>query len=111
MCFANPGTSEMHFVAALDRVEGIRCVLGLFARHRTDFHRTADHEKWTTARNLGCLVKILSGDNRVAADQILCFGIGALRISERGPASVLPPCANGAQLEILPALVSEMIQS
>ena len=30
LCFANPGTSEMHFVAALDRVEGIRCVLGLF---------------------------------------------------------------------------------
>mgnify|MGYP002527252581 CR=1 FL=1 len=29
-CFANPGTSEMHFVAALDRVPGIRCVLGLF---------------------------------------------------------------------------------
>ena len=29
-CFTNPGTSEMHFVAALDRVPGIRCVLGLF---------------------------------------------------------------------------------
>jgi acetolactate synthase-1/2/3 large subunit len=29
VCFANPGTSEMHFVAALDRVEGMRCVLGL----------------------------------------------------------------------------------
>jgi acetolactate synthase-1/2/3 large subunit len=28
-CFANPGTSEMHFVAALDRVEGLRCVLCL----------------------------------------------------------------------------------
>src|SRR5678809_963365 len=28
-CFANPGTSEMHFVSALDRVEGLRCVLGL----------------------------------------------------------------------------------
>lgn len=28
-CFANPGTSEMHFVAALDRIAGIRCVLGL----------------------------------------------------------------------------------
>jgi len=28
-CFANPGTSEMHFVAALDRVGGLRCVLGL----------------------------------------------------------------------------------
>ena len=29
-CFANPGTSEMHFVAALDRVPGLRCVLCLF---------------------------------------------------------------------------------
>src|SRR5687767_13324656 len=28
--FSNPGTSEMHFVAALDRVEGMRCVLALF---------------------------------------------------------------------------------
>ncbi len=28
-CFANPGTSEMHFVSALDRVPGLRCVLGL----------------------------------------------------------------------------------
>ena len=28
--FANPGTSEMHFVSALDRVPGIRCVLGTF---------------------------------------------------------------------------------
>jgi acetolactate synthase I/II/III large subunit len=30
VCFANPGTSEMHFVSALDRVPGIRPVLGLF---------------------------------------------------------------------------------
>ena len=30
VCFANPGTSEMHFVAALDSVPGMRCVLGLF---------------------------------------------------------------------------------
>ncbi len=29
-CFTNPGTSEMHFVAALDRIPGIRCVLALF---------------------------------------------------------------------------------
>ncbi len=28
-CFANPGTSEMHFVAALDRQPRLRCVLGL----------------------------------------------------------------------------------
>lgn len=30
VCFANPGTSEMHFVGALDRIEGMRPVLGLF---------------------------------------------------------------------------------
>ncbi len=30
VCFTNPGTSEMHFVAALDKVAGMRCVLGLF---------------------------------------------------------------------------------
>lgn len=30
LCFANPGTSEMHFVAALDRKQQMRCVLGLF---------------------------------------------------------------------------------
>src|ERR1700722_9682145 len=29
-CFANPGTSEIHLVAALDRIPEIRCVLGLF---------------------------------------------------------------------------------
>src|SRR5215510_8995855 len=29
-CFTNPGTSEMHFVSALDRIEGMRCVLALF---------------------------------------------------------------------------------
>ena len=28
-CFSNPGTSEMHFVAALDRIAGMRCILGL----------------------------------------------------------------------------------
>ena len=30
VCFANPGTSELHFVAALDRKPEMRCVLGLF---------------------------------------------------------------------------------
>ena len=29
LCFTNPGTSEMHFLAALDRQPGMRCVLGL----------------------------------------------------------------------------------
>jgi acetolactate synthase-1/2/3 large subunit len=30
VCFANPGTSEMHFVAALDRVPDMRAILALF---------------------------------------------------------------------------------
>jgi len=30
VCFSNPGTSEMHFVAALDEVEGMRGILVLF---------------------------------------------------------------------------------
>jgi len=30
ICFANPGTSEMHLVGALDRTAQMRCVLGLF---------------------------------------------------------------------------------
>jgi acetolactate synthase I/II/III large subunit len=30
VCFANPGTSEMHFVAALDSISGMRAILGLF---------------------------------------------------------------------------------
>ena len=30
VCFASPGTSEMHFVAALDAEKDMRAVLGLF---------------------------------------------------------------------------------
>jgi len=30
VCFSNPGTSEMHFVAATDKIKGLRNVLGLF---------------------------------------------------------------------------------
>ena len=32
-CFANPGTSEMHFVAALDDVPDMRAVLTLSLIH------------------------------------------------------------------------------
>ncbi|HEV2400285.1 MAG TPA: thiamine pyrophosphate-binding protein, partial [Candidatus Sulfotelmatobacter sp.] len=30
VCFSNPGTSEIHIVAALDKVPGMRSILGLF---------------------------------------------------------------------------------
>jgi acetolactate synthase-1/2/3 large subunit len=46
LCFTNPGTSEMHFVAALDKLPGMRCVLGLFEGVVTGaadgFYRMAD---------------------------------------------------------------------
>jgi acetolactate synthase-1/2/3 large subunit len=29
ICFANPGTTEMQFIVALDKVESMRCVLGM----------------------------------------------------------------------------------
>jgi acetolactate synthase-1/2/3 large subunit len=29
VCFANAGTSEIHFVLALDKTEGMRCILGM----------------------------------------------------------------------------------
>jgi acetolactate synthase-1/2/3 large subunit len=29
VCFANAGTSEIHFVLALDQIEGMRCILGM----------------------------------------------------------------------------------
>ena len=32
-CFTNPGTSEMHFVAALDRNPRMRCVLEIGRAH------------------------------------------------------------------------------
>lgn len=46
VCFANPGTSEMHFVAALDTLPRMRCVLGLFEGVATGaadgYYRMAD---------------------------------------------------------------------
>ena len=46
-CFANPGTSEMHFVAALDALAGMRCVLGL---HETIVTGMADGYYRITAK-------------------------------------------------------------
>ncbi|TPK60901.1 acetolactate synthase large subunit [Mesorhizobium sp. B2-4-15] len=50
-CFANPGTSEMHFVAALDQIPGMRCVLGLQENVVTGmadgFYRIADRPACT----------------------------------------------------------------
>jgi len=57
VCFANPGTSEMHLVAALDRVQRIRPVLGLFEGVVTGaadgYARMADKPA-ATLLHLGC---------------------------------------------------------
>lgn len=51
VCFANPGTTEMPLVAALDAVEGMRAVLGLFEGVCTGaadgYGRMADHPALT----------------------------------------------------------------
>jgi acetolactate synthase-1/2/3 large subunit len=50
-CFANPGTSEIHIVAALDRLTEMRCALGLFEGVVTGaadgYARMAQKPAWT----------------------------------------------------------------
>ena len=57
MCFANPGTSEMHFVAALDSEPRMRAVLALFEGVATGaadgYARMADKPA-ATLLHLGC---------------------------------------------------------
>src|SRR5258707_3150265 len=57
-CFTNPGTSEMHFVAALDRVDGMRCVLALFEGVATG---AADGFARMTGRPAGTLLHLGPG--------------------------------------------------
>ncbi len=56
-CFTNPGTSEMHFVAALDSAPGVRAVLALFEGVATGaadgYGRMADKPA-ATLLHLGC---------------------------------------------------------
>jgi len=50
-CFTNPGTSEIHLVAALDRIAEVRCVLGLFEGVVTGaadgYARMSEKPAWT----------------------------------------------------------------
>ncbi len=54
VCFANPGTSEMHFVAALDRVDGMRCVLACSRASRPA--RPTAMRAWPTSRRRRCCI-------------------------------------------------------
>ena len=57
VCFTNPGTSEMHFVAALDGEPGMRAVLTLFegvASGAADGYARMSGEVAATLLHLGC---------------------------------------------------------
>jgi hypothetical protein len=51
VCLGNPGTSEMHFVAALDRVEGIRAVNFARGEPHFDENRAASPVRAPTPRH------------------------------------------------------------
>ena len=59
VCFANPGTSEMHFVAALDAVPEMRAVLCLFEGVATG---AADGYGRMTGRPAAVLLHLGPGD-------------------------------------------------
>ena len=52
VCFANPGTSEMHFVSALDRAPGMRCVRGTRSFARLNIRRRGSFS--LTGKCLSC---------------------------------------------------------
>ncbi|MGY8635380.1 acetolactate synthase large subunit [Bradyrhizobium sp. 14AA] len=57
VCFTNPGTSEMHFVAALDAAPGMRAVLCLFegvATGAADGYARMTRKPAATLLHLGC---------------------------------------------------------
>jgi acetolactate synthase-1/2/3 large subunit len=77
-CFANPGTSEMHFVAALDTVPQMRGVLCLFEGTATG---AADGYGRMTGRPAGVLLHLGPG---------LANGLANLHNARRARTPVLP---------------------
>jgi len=68
VCFANPGTSEMHFVAALDTVPEMRGVLCLsegVVTGAADGYVLSDRGTWIHFKNKGDLQILVEGDKRM----------------------------------------------
>lgn len=76
-CFANPGTSEMHFVAALDQIPGMHCVLGLQENVVTGM---ADGY-WRIARKPACTL--------LHCGPGLANGLGNLHNARRGRSGIV----------------------
>jgi thiamine pyrophosphate-dependent acetolactate synthase large subunit-like protein len=55
VCFANPGTSDMQLVAAIDKIPGMRPILGLFEGVVTG----AAAGRFTTGQRLGVGASVL----------------------------------------------------
>jgi acetolactate synthase-1/2/3 large subunit len=73
LCFTNPGASEMHFVAALDRVPGMRCVPVGIARHE----RNAPHpEGAMSIEGIGRVVAALMPEHAIVVDESVSSGRG-----------------------------------
>ena len=80
VCFTNPGTSEMHFVAALDSEPRMRAVLALFEGVATG---AADGIGWATAQRFaadGCRVVIADLREALAAARAAELGADAARL-------------------------------
>ena len=81
VCFANPGTSEMHFVAALDDVPEMRGVLTLFegvATGAADGWARMTGRPGATPSNSVSTARICGTSSR-AAIIAFCWGMGSCR--------------------------------
>ena len=96
VCFANPGTSEMHFVAALDTVPEMRAVLGLFEGVVTG---AADGYGRMADRPAATLLHLGPGlGNGIANLHNARRGAHADREHRRRPRHVPPPVRRAARL-------------
>ncbi len=64
MCFTNPGTSEIHMVAALDHVREIRCVLGFLKGWSRE--RPMATREWRKSRRALCFTSGRDSRNGLA---------------------------------------------
>ena len=87
-CFANPGTSEMHFVAALDTVPEMRAVLGLFEGVVTGAAGTAPSPHDTSAGRTSVATRP-GGDRAAATASAASRGSAAVEADVRTQAEVL----------------------
>jgi hypothetical protein len=92
VCFANPGTSEMHFVAALDSVPDMRGVLGLFEGVVTGaadgYGRIAGKRQHSGPAHLSTFRSVTGRGARRLLPRRLHRPVGSRSVDTRTPATV-----------------------